>query len=81
MKQKIVITAIVTLVFSISACGYSDGYEYENDYYEEQEPYSGYNDGIDQDCADIGRKVYVGSYDPDGLDRDGDGWGCESYGD
>ena len=44
------------------------------------EPYEGYSDGIDQDCVDIGRKVYVGSYDPDGLDRDGNGWGCESYG-
>ena len=44
------------------------------------EPYNGYSDGIDQDCADIRRSVYVGSNDPDGLDRDGDGWGCESYG-
>ena len=44
------------------------------------QPYEGYNDGIDQDCADIGRRVYVGSYDPDGLDRDGNGYGCESYG-
>ena len=43
-------------------------------------PYPGYFDNYDQDCADIGRKVFVGSYDPDGLDRDGDGWGCESYG-
>lgn len=42
------------------------------------EPYEGYNDGIDQDCTDIDRRVYVGDYDPDDLDRDGDGWGCES---
>ena len=46
----------------------------------QQAPYSGYFDGQDQDCSDIGRRVYVGSYDPDRLDRDGDGWGCESYG-
>ena len=64
--------------------GYDTGWSevcvsYENDYYEE-EPYTGYNDSYDQDCADIGRRVYVGGYDPDGLDRDGDGYGCESYG-
>jgi hypothetical protein len=43
-------------------------------------PYPGYMDNIDQDCSDIRRKVWVGSYDPDRLDADGDGWGCESYG-
>ena len=42
--------------------------------------YDGYNDSYDQDCADIRHKVWVGSYDPDNLDADGDGWGCESYG-
>lgn len=44
------------------------------------DPYYGYSDGIDQDCADIGMRVFVGSNDPDRLDADGDGWGCESYG-
>jgi len=34
----------------------------------------------DLDCSDIGYEVWVGGYDPHGLDRDGDGWGCESYG-
>ena len=34
----------------------------------------------DLDCSDVGRKVWVGSYDPHKLDRDNDGWGCESYG-
>ncbi len=43
-------------------------------------PYSGYDDGNDQDCSDVRRKVFVGSDDPDRLDADGDGWGCESYG-
>jgi hypothetical protein len=33
--------------------------------------------GYDLDCADIGGTVYVGDYDPHGLDRDNDGWGCE----
>ena len=36
--------------------------------------------GYDLDCSDIGEQVWVGNYDPHGLDRDGDGWGCESYG-
>lgn len=44
------------------------------------DPYYGYSDGIDQDCADIRMRVFVGSNDPDRLDADGDGWGCESYG-
>jgi hypothetical protein len=65
--------------------GYDTGWSdvcvaYEDDYYEEEEPYAGYNDSYDQDCSDIGYEVYVGSYDPDGLDADSDGYGCESYG-
>jgi hypothetical protein len=35
--------------------------------------------GIDLDCADVGRTVKVTGDDPHRLDRDGDGWGCESY--
>jgi len=31
----------------------------------------------DLDCDDIGREVYVGSNDPNRLDGDGDGRGCE----
>lgn len=38
------------------------------------------DDGYDYDCADIGAQVIVVGSDPDGLDRDGDGFGCESYG-
>lgn len=34
----------------------------------------------DLDCSDVKEEVWVGDYDPNGLDRDGDGWGCESYG-
>jgi hypothetical protein len=34
----------------------------------------------DLDCVDIQQEVWVGDYDPHGLDRDSDGWGCESYG-
>lgn len=35
--------------------------------------------GRDLDCADIGHPVRVDGADPHGLDRDGDGVGCESY--
>ncbi len=71
--KKLFITFI--FVATLSSCATSNnGGNYQ------EEPYSGYNDGYDQDCSDIGREVWVGGYDPDGLDRDGDGWGCESYG-
>jgi len=35
--------------------------------------------GYDLDCADVGHTVKVTGADPHRLDRDGDGWGCESY--
>lgn len=38
------------------------------------------NDGFDHDCDEIGAAVDVVGPDTDGLDRDGDGRGCESYG-
>lgn len=43
------------------------------------DPYPGYGDGVDQDCPDLSprKDIWVGDYDPDNLDRDGDGWGCE----
>ncbi|MBD2055324.1 hypothetical protein H6F88_04670 [Oculatella sp. FACHB-28] len=31
----------------------------------------------DLDCSDVGSPVFVGGSDPNGLDGDGDGWGCE----
>ncbi len=31
----------------------------------------------DVDCGDVGSRVSVGGSDPHGLDRDGDGVGCE----
>jgi hypothetical protein len=34
----------------------------------------------DLDCGDIGFSIQVIGGDPHGFDRDGDGWGCESYG-
>jgi hypothetical protein len=37
------------------------------------------NSSYDLDCADIGTSVTVLGYDEYGLDRDGDGYGCESY--
>ena len=57
-----------------------DYYQESPDDYYQEEPYPGYDDGYDQDCSDIGEEVWVGGYDPDGLDADGDGWGCEIYG-
>ncbi len=36
--------------------------------------------GPDLDCSDIGKKVWISGIDYHRLDRDGDGWGCESYG-
>ena len=62
--------AIITL-FVLTSCE-SGYYEYEPD-----EPYDGYSDDYDQDCVDVGERVWVGDDDPDGLDADGDGWGCE----
>jgi hypothetical protein len=38
------------------------------------------NSASDLDCADIGHSVQVIGSDPYGLDREGDGIGCESYG-
>lgn len=35
--------------------------------------------GGDLDCEDIGYEIWVGDDDPNGLDGDGDGWGCESW--
>jgi hypothetical protein len=38
-----------------------------------------YDDPSDLDCEDIGQEIWVGDDDPNGLDRDGDGWGCEGW--
>jgi len=77
---------------SSGGCDYFTGECYEPDYdiyyddpgyddydYYEEEPYDGYNDSYDQDCSDVGEEVWVGDDDPDGLDADGDGWGCELW--
>jgi hypothetical protein len=61
---------------------YEQNYD-DNNYYQddsnEEAPYDGYDDNYDQDCADVGEEVWVGDDDPDGLDADGDGWGCEVW--
>jgi hypothetical protein len=49
--------------------------------YPEEELDDGYSDNYDLDCEDIGEEVWVGDYDPNYLDADGDGWGCESFSD
>jgi len=36
-----------------------------------------YTSPLDLDCADVVGPVWVGTYDPHGLDADGDGWGCD----
>lgn len=92
MKRKYLWSAIVAIIVAILMSGCSDGYGGggcdwatgwcegpEDYYYEEDEPYTGYNDSYDQDCEDVGEEVWVGSDDPDGLDADGDGYGCETY--
>ena len=45
----------------------------------EEQPDDGYSYDDDLDCEDIGEEVWVGDYDPNYLDDDGDGWGCESF--
>lgn len=40
---------------------------------------SGGGGGGDLDCEDIGEEIWVGDYDPNGLDGDGDGWACEGW--
>ena len=54
--------------------------EPEEEEVEDSSPYAypAWN-GHDLDCADVGHRVKVTGDDPHRLDRDGDGWGCESY--
>ncbi|HEY0153443.1 MAG TPA: hypothetical protein VGB92_15655 [Longimicrobium sp.] len=54
--------------------------EPEEEMEEDSSPYAypAWN-GYDLDCADVGHTVKVTGADPHRLDRDGDGWGCESY--
>ena len=54
---------------------------YQRSYVPSWDDFQRMSDGTgDIDCVDVGKKVYVGSYDPFRLDADGDGWGCEWYG-
>ena len=71
--KKVLITFI--FITALSSCATSN-----NPSYYQEEPYPGYSDNYDQDCVDIGQQVPVPYDDPDRLDADGDGWGCESYG-
>jgi hypothetical protein len=84
MKKILISFILITTLSSCSTsgnggCDMTGWCEGPDDYYQE-EPYLGYSDGYDQDCSDIGQEVPVPYDDPDGLDADGDGWGCESYG-
>jgi len=58
--------------------------EYDSTYAPDSSCNSNYSGCIDDsyydlDCADIGYEVEVIGYDEYGLDRDGDGYGCEAY--
>ena len=74
---------------SYSDDGYDyDAYELESDYESTYASESSCNPNYsgcvedsyyDLDCADIGFEVEVIGYDEYGLDRDGDGYGCETY--
>lgn len=73
-KKRHWIRAVLWVIFAVFLLG------------ARQQGMDDYNSGlrwneVDNDCSDyIGNDIWVGDYDPDGLDRDGDGWGCESYG-
>ncbi len=55
---------------------YSDSYSPDySDSYTYGSPGSG-----DLDCVDVGHEVSIGGNDPNGLDADGDGIGCEGWG-
>lgn len=70
MKRRwlaIPIAISALLVPALSACEYDAG---------GQEPSY---EGVDLDCEDVGREVIVSGSDPNGLDGDGDGVGCEGW--
>jgi hypothetical protein len=69
---------------------YADPYDdqADNSYTDDEEEVNTCNDNYsgcvedssyDLDCSDIGEEVEVIGYDEYNLDRDGDGYGCESY--
>ena len=68
-----VLGALGLLYFAGRSC---DGGSERNNYV----PNNDYqNVSVDLDCVDIGYETWVGSDDPNGLDADGDGWGCEGW--
>lgn len=69
-------------VYEEPSPSYSDeSYLYETEDENCDSDYSGCVPDVsyDLDCADIGEEVEVYGDDYHGLDRDGDGYGCESY--
>ncbi len=87
-NQKVIVLVLASAsLIALSSCGEGGYYENDpgyNDYETPEdnpvdEPYDGYSDNYDQDCVDVGEEVWVGDDDPDGLDADGDGWGCEVW--
>lgn len=54
-----------------------DSYDYDSYEHYDYNPY--YDAATDIDCVDVGYSYYIGDYDPNGLDGDGDGYACEAY--
>ena len=78
-RTEAIFIATALSIFLVS-CGEGDYYENDPEINDPvNEPYDGYSDNYDQDCAEVGKKVWVGDNDPDGLDADSDGWGCETW--
>jgi hypothetical protein len=64
VRNLCITTASIPLLIGVTACENGDR--------------SG-GGGGDLDCADIGHEVRIRGSDPHGLDRDGDGIGCEGW--
>ena len=86
-RKGVAIFFAAALSIALTSCGEGDYYEYDRGDDDSEvpednsveEPYDGYSDNYDQDCVDVGEEVWVGDEDPDGLDADSDGWGCEIW--
>ena len=62
------VVAVVTVVLMVGT---------ESGWFDDDPPSYRLPPTRDLDCSDFNGPVYVGSYDPHGLDADNDGVGCE----
>jgi hypothetical protein len=67
---------LVAAATAVAILGCSDAAGYGNDSYTDDYPDAGSGD---IDCDQVDGPVAVDGSDPYGLDRDGDGIGCEPY--